>query len=187
MTTIIDGTTGVDKVVDGSIGTDDLAASAVTTAKIADANVTQAKLGANVAGNGPAFSVYLSGNQTVANSTATKVTLNQEEFDTAGAFDSTTNYRFQPTVAGYYQFDGNITHASAVTYAMAILYKNGVQYRYGYTQLSAANYTANVSSLIYLNGTTDYVELWGYVVATTPRFEGGTAQTYFSGFLARIA
>ena len=83
--------------------------------------------------------------------------------------------------------DGNITHATTVTYAMALLYKNGVSYRYAYTQLSATNYSVNVSSMIYLNGSTDYVELWGLVAATTPRFEGGTAQTYFSGFLARAA
>ena len=37
--------------------------------------------------------------------TNTKIVFNAKEFDTANAFDSTTNYRFTPQVAGYYQFN----------------------------------------------------------------------------------
>ena len=50
----------------------------------------------------PAFSAYLSNNQSISGATWTKVNLNVKVFDTASAFDNTTNYRFQPTVAGYY-------------------------------------------------------------------------------------
>ena len=77
--------------------------ASITTAKIVDASVTQAKLGAGVSGNGPAFSANrATSNQTVTSAALTKVQLNAETFDTDNAFDSTTNYRFQPTVAGYY-------------------------------------------------------------------------------------
>ena len=62
-----------------------------------------------VSGNMPAFSAYLGTSQTVTTDVATKLQLNTEVFDTASAFDSTTNYRFQPTVAGYYQLNGNVS------------------------------------------------------------------------------
>jgi len=50
--------------------------------------VTQAMLGTNVAGNGPAFSAYLSADQTITSSTFTKVQLNAELFDTNSNFDT---------------------------------------------------------------------------------------------------
>lgn len=60
-------------------------------------------------GYGPAFSAYRGGpNQALTTGTYTKVQLNIEEFDTNNNFDSSTNYRFTPTVAGYYQFQGRL-------------------------------------------------------------------------------
>ena len=50
--------------------------------------------------NAPAFSAYRLTDQSVTGSTWTKVQLGTEEFDTANAFDSSTNYRFTPQVAG---------------------------------------------------------------------------------------
>jgi hypothetical protein len=61
------------------------------------------------AGTGPAFSVYSTANQVTATVTYTKIQLNTENFDTNNNFDSTTNYRFTPTVAGYYQISGAVT------------------------------------------------------------------------------
>ncbi|MEZ7974073.1 MAG: hypothetical protein QMC48_03480, partial [SAR324 cluster bacterium] len=59
--------------------------------------------------------------------TNTKIILDTEEFDTNNCFDSTTNYRFTPTVAGYYQINGAVTLAVPATTggAAARLYKNG--------------------------------------------------------------
>ena len=57
--------------------------------------------------NGPTFSVYRNTTeQSVTSNVATKIQFNAEEFDTANCFDSTTNYRFTPNVAGYYLFQG---------------------------------------------------------------------------------
>jgi hypothetical protein len=56
----------------------------------------------------PAFRAYKTSAQTISSSTFTKVSLQAESFDVTNAFDSTTNYRFQPTVAGYYQANGTI-------------------------------------------------------------------------------
>ena len=57
---------------------------------------------------GPAFSAWQNGNNNISNQTSTKVTLNNKEFDTANCFDATTNYRFTPNVAGYYQINSCI-------------------------------------------------------------------------------
>jgi len=61
---------------------------------------------AMVSGNMPAFLVYPSASSTnLTSSTWTKIVFNTEVFDTNNNFDSTTNYRFTPTVAGYYQIN----------------------------------------------------------------------------------
>jgi hypothetical protein len=145
------------------------------------------------AGTGPAFRVRLSANQTVTNTVVTKVQLDTEIFDTANCFDSTTNYRFTPNVAGYYQFNVTLGGSSnlALTYSWAQLYKNGVSDSisiYG-PYLGTASYGA-LCSLIYLNGTTDYVELYATLSGsgTLVVFGGSTSVgTYMSGFLARAA
>jgi hypothetical protein len=144
---------------------------------------------AMVSGNMPAFSVYRSSNQSISNSTYTKVQFNTEEFDTASAFDSTTNYRFTPQVAGYYQLNAliNAGGSSPVSTASAIaIYKNGSVYKYGvYTQATGSN--VSVSALVYLNGSTDYVEVYGYLVSVGAAFQGGSTDTWFNGSLVRTA
>ncbi|ETR76451.1 hypothetical protein X566_17635 [Afipia sp. P52-10] len=44
------------------------------------------------------FIVYLSEDQSIPNATQMKVTFNVEGLDNNNNFDSTTNYRFQPTI-----------------------------------------------------------------------------------------
>jgi hypothetical protein len=67
--------------------------------------ITQAMLSTNVAGNGPAFSAYQSSSQSISATTATKITLDAEIFDTNSNFASS---RFTPTVAGYYHCSGGV-------------------------------------------------------------------------------
>lgn len=166
--------------------------ASITTAKIADANVTQAKVATGVAGTGPAFSAYRSTNQSVTTATWTKVQLDTEEFDTASAFDNATNYRFTPLVAGYYQVNGGLGATGATSSLQAIsvsiykngsIFKQGTDTRYGST---VGTSDAAVSALIYLNGSTDYVELWGYVTASSsPSITGTQHQTFMSASLVR--
>lgn len=139
---------------------------------------------AMVSGNMPAFSVYLNGNQSVSGSTYTKVAFDVEVFDTNNNFASN---RFTPTVAGYYQINSGVTFASAVTYAQIAIYKNGTLYQTTWSQQSSSNYGQVISSLVYCNGTTDYIEIYGYVAASTPRFNGGADATWFNGVLVRGA
>lgn len=114
-----------------------------------------------------AFSAYPNTTQTFANTTATKVTMGAEEYDVGAYFDSATNYRFTPLVAGYYLFTARLQFvAMSASGATAILelYKNGSSYkRLAQVQNPASGTLVAIvhgSALIYLNGSTDYVELY---------------------------
>jgi hypothetical protein len=164
--------------------------STIGTDGIAAANVTQAKLGTNVAGNGPAFSAYIGTTQSITTSVWTKAQFNTESFDTNNNYD-TTNYRFTPTVAGYYLVNYTLAFISgAATGLYAGIYKNGVRTRY-VVAYSGANYlddwNISGSNLIYMNGTTDYIECWGLQVSGSPAFSGGVDISWFEAVLVRAA
>ena len=147
--------------------------------------VNQAALATGVAGTGPAFSAYLSTAQSFSAGVATKVQCQTEEFDTNSNYDNTTNYRFTPTVAGYYQVNGCWTAASTGTNLSIIIYKNGSDFKRGQNiQASAAVVT--VSALVYMNGSTDYVELYCNSAATQNAFTGANF-TYFQASMVRSA
>jgi hypothetical protein len=143
-------------------------------------------------GVAPAFSAYLGTTQTVTTSVFTKVQCNTIEFDTNSNYDNATNYRFTPTVAGYYQVSGQIA-TSAVTNSTSIsaIYKNGVAFKYGNFFASATTTAAraNVSALIYMNGSTDYIELYGYCAGTgmVSFLTNPNADNYFQAVLVRGA
>jgi len=138
-------------------------------------------------GAAPAFSAYSTAGQSVSNGVFTKIQLNAEEFDTNNNFDSTTNYRFTPTVSGYYFLNGQVEVSGAgAGETVAAIYKNGSVAKSG-IDITATVYGATVSGLIYLNGSTDYVELYVYVPATRNLINSGAQYNYFQGFLARSA
>jgi hypothetical protein len=174
------------------------ATSGATTLTPTDAvttTVTFPSLGgtAMVSGNMPAFSYYLSSSQNITASTWTKITFNTKTFDTNNNFDSTTNYRFTPTVAGYYQI--NVIYASNSTatnpiYSAIAIYKNGAgALNYAYQGTSSAFACPGISTIIYFNGSTDYVEFYAYMSGGTGTLQayGGSQYTYVSGSLIRTA
>lgn len=155
-------------------------------------SITQGMLATNVVGKGPAFGAYLSTNQNVTSNVLTKVQINTEEFDTNTNYDNSTNYRFTPTVAGYYQIEANIiVIGGSMTVAFATIYKNGSEFKRGgqisFNSGNASVFGSAVAALIYLNGSTDYVELYGQGTGTSPYFLGGQQFTWFSGVLVRAA
>jgi len=146
-----------------------------------------------VSGNMPAFAAYLSANQSgISSATATKITFDTEVFDTNNNFASN---RFTPTVAGYYQINAYCAFTASVssTDLFCAIYKNGTSYRLGtYISRTAVGNDGDttVSDILYMNGSTDYIEIYGYIVGTgTLAFIGGTApsRTYVSGCLVRAA
>ena len=147
-----------------------------------------------VSGNMPAFSAYYtSGTTSISNSTWTKVNLATEEFDTNSNFASN---RFTPTVSGYYQINGSVymSGGASLSQASVSIYKNGTSYKYAAASgtLAALPFNAPavcVSSIVYFNGSTDYVELYCYVYdsGASPIYVGGIANTWFNGVLVRAA
>ena len=139
--------------------------------------------------NGPAFGAYAASAQTLSSANVyTKILLQTKEFDTNSNFDNATNYRFTPTVAGYYQINGGTQATSNTLNLITALYKNGVLYRLGsFVGLtSAAGACSNVSSVVYLNGTTDYVELWCATGTASTTLAAGST-TYLNGAMIRGA
>lgn len=134
------------------------------------------------------FRAYRSGNQSFSGATFTKVQLNAETFDVNSVFDSTTNYRYTPTVAGWYQVNGRVSFDmnSSARGSRVAVYKNGSEHSKGSEELGNPNPDGSVvADLIYLNGSTDYLELfWGKSDSGTHTLQGASGSTYFSGFLS---
>ena len=139
-----------------------------------------------VSGNMPAFSAYPSTGQSYSQSTWTKVTLGTEAFDTNNNFASST---FTPTVAGYYQINATANpQGTAMTQGGVSIYKNGSAYQYLSilsSTISGSTYTT--SSLIYMNGSSDYVEMYVFSNGTSPSIGSAQANVQFNGVLVRAA
>ena len=139
--------------------------------------------------NAPAFSVYLNGAQAVASSTGTKVNLNIVEYNFGG---SLVNGAWTPSVAGYYTvMSSGRAGGSGVTQMWFMVRKNGSDF----ARLIGDNtggVTHSGACGIYLNGTTDFIELAGFVTATSGAiFEtidtSGLYGPRMSAFLSRAA
>ena len=152
----------------------------ITTADIAAGAVTPAKTT-----GGPAFSAYQSSAHSATNGVNTKVQFQTEQFDTANCFDSATNYRFTPNVAGYYQVNAAVAQVTASQTELALyLFKNGSAARLLQNNITPAARQVAGSTLIYMNGSTDYLEIYIYTSITSNL---ATGSTWFDGFLARPA
>jgi len=112
----------------------------------------------------PSFSAYATTSQTLTENVATKVTFGSEDWDTNNCFSSS---RFTPTTAGYYQISGVIrfTPGSGTTGSSTVavgVYKNGVE---AFRASEATTDAAIICGLpfcvlVYLNGSTDYIEIY---------------------------
>jgi hypothetical protein len=146
--------------------------------------------GSTFGGTGPAFSAYASATTSISQGTSAKIAFATEVFDTNSNFASS---RFTPTVAGYYQINACITFPSFTNTStgelLSIIYKNGTDYAYGsgFSVASANHYImSNVSTVVYFNGTTDYVEIYGYnSTGSSLNVVNEAKFTYFSGAMIR--
>ena len=101
-------------------------------------------------------------NQSIADSTATKLTLDTETYDIGGDFDAATNYRFTAPVTGYYMICAQVNYATAGDGAVEQLdiRKNGSDFlRSTGRASSTSNASVNISDIVLLTAA-DYVELW---------------------------
>jgi hypothetical protein len=150
---------------------------------------------ATLAVNGPAFRAKKTTNSNITSSTFVKLTFDATDFNVGSCYDTSTS-RFTPTVAGYYNITAAIgtENGTTISRIIILLYKNGgaignylqdIQWASGN---AAQGYVSGGSDLIYLNGTSDYIEVYAYLA-----WSGGTqgisqaTNTRFSGFLVRSA
>jgi hypothetical protein len=138
---------------------------------------------------GPSFSAYLSSGQSVTNGTFTKVQANTEDWDTNSNYD-TTNYRFTPTTAGYYvvSVNGYFSLGTPDDAAILYLYKNGSGYKITAGTMkppggNSAYYGG--SSQVYLNGSTDYIEMYVYFSNATRTVPSGSTNFQFAASKVR--
>ena len=144
-----------------------------------------------VSGNMPAFSAYRNGTTftSITSGVFTKVTFDVEVFDTNNNFASST---FTPTVAGYYQINAQAyIQGVTVTRSLGVIYKNGSAYQNGNEYQTNTNLTASrvtASSLVYCNGTTDYIEFYVYAAGTSlSTLPSNGLDVWFSGSMVRGA
>lgn len=128
-----------------------------------------------------AFYVYESSGTSISNNSMTKITFDAELYDVNGWFDSATNNRYTPLVAGKYliclSVRFNTTNAAATI--RAGIFKNGASYSEGSSRINAASVEggAFVSALVDMNGSTDYIEGFAFQ-------DGGAAETIITGAAA---
>ena len=187
---ITDGIISTDKLADTSVtnaklnadlisGETELATSPADTDEllISDAGVLKRIDASLIGGSGniPYFHARLGADQSVGyTGLTTKIALNTEILDSASAYD-TSAYRFTPQTAGKYFFYGQIyfeTTSSSNNYNNlvtlgTIIQKNGSNAAHNYifrgNQASACRRrNLGTSVILDMNGSSDYVELYGY-------------------------
>jgi len=139
----------------------------------------------------PIFSAYTdSSSQSITTNTWTKINFNNEEFDSNNNFASS---RFTPTVAGYYEINAEISYGNTASTgeSLCAIYKNGTRFKDGFGSpfTNILGSYCGAYAIIYMNGTTDYVEAYTFqdTGGTRSVNVGDAARTYFQGFLLRGA
>jgi len=143
----------------------------------------------------PAFEARLNADQSVNHNTFTKVQCGDEILDTDTAYDNSTNYRFTPQVAGKYYVYGGVrgfaggSDPDGVRIITLGFYKNGSSVR-DYTGFDSdpnemRHMELTASTVIELNGSSDYLELYGKIYAENLSSTGvvlNDNQSYFGAY-----
>jgi hypothetical protein len=175
-----------------------LTVPAVTANVVTDTanSVSQSMLASGVVGKGPIFFARQTVSQSISSAVNTKITFTTEEFDTDNCYNTSTS-RFIPNVAGYYHIAAHVrfSNAGIAQYEIAI-FKNGSTWAGNNINQQGTNDQGSViSSIVYCNGTTDYIEIWANingsstVTTVSDNINGGVGTTaiWFTGYLVRAA
>ena len=137
--------------------------------------------------NTPAFYAFLNANQSAGTGADTTITLNAEALDTDNAFDTST-YRFTPQTAGKYFLYAQARIDSGTDFNMltVVIRKNGSEFARGFNYNDNTN-TVNVSTIIDLNGSSDYIDIFAMQNSGgSLNFAGASTQanskTYLMGY-----
>ncbi len=134
--------------------------------------------------NTPYFQAYRgSSAQSISAGSWTKVQINTEVVDSANAYDNSSNYRFTPQTAGKYYIYGQVTNSTSTDMdrTMAGIYLNGSAVSQT-NSFSSDSSSAHTATIVDLNGSSDYVELYGYF-GVTSNTDLQNRACFFGGFL----
>lgn len=127
------------------------------------------------------FNASTTGTISLAANVELKVPFNVSSINPQGYFNTTTN-RFQPLVAGYYNVTFNAGFASTSSYLVLRVKKNGGVVLYTENNSGVFQNVTNLVGVVYLNGSTDYLETTVEAGVAATLFPGADV-TYFTGFL----
>ena len=140
----------------------------------------------------PVFSSYPVSNIVVATNAWVQVPCASNEY-LHGISYNIGNNRFTPQVAGYYKFNLSLQYTCTTGTLAALackIQKNGLDVRGGRTFHMAASSTDSqllTEVLLYMNGTTDYVEPLGLIGPGPNGLSFNATLTSFQGYLVRAA
>jgi hypothetical protein len=130
----------------------------------------------------PAFFAFKNTNQSIGNDTDTLVSFQTEVLDTDNCFDNSSTYRFTPNVAGKYFIYSTLSFsgsgANDVRDVALRFNKNGTLLNYNngydnYSSYSARVITVTHTTVVDMNGSSDYISVYGRMVAGTRNIDGG--------------
>ena len=129
--------------------------------------------------NTPAFYAHLTSNQSIADATSVKISGYTEILDSDSAFASD---KFTPQTAGKYFVYGGVFCAADHLYAQ--IYKNGSSYANTRASTGSNNdQGCLVNTVIDMNGSSDYVELFCFQQAGgSVNTESGEKRTFFGAY-----
>jgi hypothetical protein len=155
----IDGT----KIADNAIDSEHYTDGSIDTAHIGDSQVTSAKTSGVGGANTPAFLARLSSTtQSISDDTFTKIQFNTEVYDTASAYDNSSNYRFTvPSGQGgkYFIYSAVRMASSSATLTLN-LRLNGSNA--GFSSLKAVSGELQTITLMFSKAlsASDYIEIY---------------------------
>ena len=124
--------------------------------------------------------------------TWTKIQLKSEIADLDNLFDSSTNYRYTPQVAGWYYVTAHfiLTGMNGESHEMyTAIYKNGssaIKAHGGGREGYGGFAQADVYGFVQMNGSSDYLEAWGWQNnSSSSARDVSTDYTRMVGFLVR--
>ena len=141
--------------------------------------------------NTPYFYVYLGYDQNATSMSTVKVAFNTEVYDTANAYDNSTNYRYTPTTAGFYKFYTGVTYyadSSNLDFNKVTIKMNGSTVIGGAEVDMRSNrgrqMTGVAQCIQQMNGSSDYIEIYSFVASNggSSAFESENRATYFGGY-----
>jgi|9_EtaG_2_1085328.scaffolds.fasta_scaffold00626_30 hypothetical protein len=164
--------------------TNDMLSGSIANSKLANSSITlngsAVSLGgsATVGGdNTPAFAAYKSSaDQSLSGGGDVKIQYNNEIFDSSNCYDNSTNYRFTPNVAGKYFFQASAYvdqngGSGCMEIAGIKIKKNGstvAKQRSDYRSEKIRTQTQQISVVLDMNGTSDYVEAFAHAEVCAP-------------------